>query len=182
MSGAFAPVDVDLNAKGGRLTPREWVACVQTPLPSGKILRGGGSLQRLRMGRLSIWKSPLLLVVKSSLSHPFQKAITRVVSAWREYSCPARTPCQMISMMSIDFLKYVISHQSAQHVTKTTKDVESYVNFREKKVKASCFFTWLFKNLFYNSGYILCMWQLKTRAWRWSWAIDSLDRRTPTLS
>lgn len=36
MSGAFAPVNVDLNAKAGGVEPREWVACVQAPLPSGK--------------------------------------------------------------------------------------------------------------------------------------------------
>lgn len=55
MSGAFAPVNVDLNAKaGGVEPPRVDSLCTDPPPLRKKIVRGGGSLKRLRVGGLSI--------------------------------------------------------------------------------------------------------------------------------
>lgn len=55
MSGAFALVNVDLNAKAGEVdAPRVGSLCTD-PLPlRKKIVRGGGSLNSLRVGGLSI--------------------------------------------------------------------------------------------------------------------------------
>ena len=55
MSGAFAPVNVDLNAKAGEVgPPRVGSLCTDPPPLRKKIVRGGGSLNRLRVGGLSI--------------------------------------------------------------------------------------------------------------------------------
>lgn len=55
MSGAFAPVNVDLNAKAGDVEPPRVGSLCRDPSPlRKKIVRGEGSLNRLRAGGLSI--------------------------------------------------------------------------------------------------------------------------------
>ena len=55
MSGAFALVNVDLNAKAGEVEPqRVGSLCTDPPPLRKKIVRGGESLNRLRVGGLSI--------------------------------------------------------------------------------------------------------------------------------
>lgn len=70
------------------------------------------------------------------------KCVTRVLTP--------RAPCQMISMMSTDFFKYVISSQSTELATKMTKDIEITLTFPGKS-KSELFLHLTFKELFYVS-------------------------------
>lgn len=75
-------------------------------------------------------------------NHLRGKCVTRVLTP--------RAPCQMISMMSTDFFKYVISSQSTELVTKMTKDIEITLTFPGKS-KSELFLHLTFKELFYVS-------------------------------
>ena len=161
MSGPFAPVNVDLNVKAGEVdAPRVGSLCKDT-LPSGKNREGRGVFKQATGWWVEYTKNASVAGCQifpipplPEGNHSRGKCVTRVLM-------PPRARVKWFPWCPLIFFKYVISLQIAQHVTKMTQDIESYVNFPGKKVKANCFFTWLFKNYFTfraNSNvYSLCM-------------------------
>ena len=102
-------MNVDLMLKPERLTSREWVAWIQTPPPLSNEGKGvctqatGGWVEYTKNASVAgcqIFPIPPL----PGGNHLRGKCVTRVLMP--------RAPCQMISMMSTDFFKYVISFQS----------------------------------------------------------------------
>ena len=147
MSGPFAPVNVDLNVKAGEVdAPRVGSLCKDT-LPSGKNREGRGVFKQATGWWVEYTKNASVAGCQifpipplPEGNHSRGKCVTRVLMP----------PCPMSNDFHDVHWFLQIRDFLPEHIAcyKDDERYRNYVNFPGKKVKASCFFTWLFKNYF----------------------------------